>query len=167
MSKEEPQVEWGLGMMLTLVHYTASSTWETIATLQRGKHMARITPATHNFGSKISKRAFQELKITHPPHPCHLLQYSIPIRMLQALAELKCRAIEHSTASNRGPGCTRARVHQPVVVSGIKIVMDRRVSWQRWAKEDLQVEPKLRRLYEKIWKEDMVFNISREIFPGW
>ena len=54
--------------------------------------------------------------------------------MLQALIELKCRAIEYSTASNRGPGRARTRVHQPVVVSGIKIVMDRRVSWQRGAK---------------------------------
>ena len=60
MSKEEPQVEWSLGMMRTLVYYTASSTWETIATLQRGKHMARIMPSTHNFGSKSSKRAFQK-----------------------------------------------------------------------------------------------------------
>ena len=37
MSKEEPQVEWGLGMMRTLVYYTASSTSETNAILQRGK----------------------------------------------------------------------------------------------------------------------------------
>ena len=33
-----------------------------------------------------------------------LLQYSIPTGMLRALAELKCRAIEQSTASNRGRG---------------------------------------------------------------
>ena len=100
MSKEEPQVEWSLGMMRTLVYYTASSTWETIATLQRGKHMARIMPSTRNFGSKSSKCAFQKFKITHPPHPGRLLQYTIPTGMLRALAVLQCRAKEQSTASN-------------------------------------------------------------------
>ena len=37
MSKEDLQVECSLGMMLTLVNYTVSSTLETIAILQRGK----------------------------------------------------------------------------------------------------------------------------------
>ena len=37
MSKEELQVECSLGMMLTLVNYTVSSTLETNAILQRGK----------------------------------------------------------------------------------------------------------------------------------
>ena len=122
-------------MMRTLVYYTASSTSETIAILQRGKHMARIMPLTHNFGSKSSKRAFQKFKITHPPHPGRLLQYTIPTGMLRALAELKCRAIEHSTASNRGRG-----VHVLVSTNQCRF----QVSRYLWIEEDHTTEEQKR-----------------------
>ena len=72
MSKEDLQVEYSLGMMLTLVNYTVSSTLETIAILQRGKYLAMNSLTTHRFWSKFAKCAFQELKINSEKHYCQL-----------------------------------------------------------------------------------------------
>ena len=64
-----------------------------------------LTLDAHVLGQKLRSR-FQ--KITHPPHPGRLLQYTIPTGILRALAVLQCRAKEQSTASNGDWG---AHVH--------------------------------------------------------
>ena len=123
-----------LGIICTLVYYTASSTGRDdceYATRQTIGHWMSLH--AHVLSEIVQNKRFRVWKITHPPHPGRLLQYSIPTGMLRALAELKCRAIEHSTASNRGRG-----VHVRVSTNQCSFQVSR--SYQRGAEEELMDE---------------------------
>ena len=86
MEEEDPPFEWSLDMMIC--NYTISPTaWQF-----------RIYNA-HVLG-QINKKCVPGIKITHPPHPGHQFQYTIPTGMLRALSVLHCRAKEQNTASN-------------------------------------------------------------------
>ena len=127
---------WSLGMICTLVYYTASSTGRDdceYATRQTIGHWKALH--AHVLSIFLQNKRFRVWKITHPPHPGRLLQYTIPTGMLRALAELKCRAIEHSTASNRGRG-----VHVLVSTNQCRF----QVSRYLWIEEDHTTEEQKR-----------------------
>ena len=79
-------------------------------------------------------------KITHPPHPGRLLQYTISTGMLRALAVLQYRVKEQSTASN---GVWGAHVCVSTTLCSFQVS---RYSWieedhgRRGAEEDPPVE---------------------------